>query len=178
MTLQSEQIQTITHPYINQICTLYCESFPVHERRTPEQLLEMLSGIEEMELYLLKNEEIFVGFMVIWDFRQFTYLEHFAIDATLRGNNYGSQAIGLLKKRSERILLEAEPVTDQQSEKRIGFYLKNGFYVLDFIYYQPPYREGDETFSMRLLSNSSAWGQEQLVLASELIKEQVYSRFW
>jgi ribosomal protein S18 acetylase RimI-like enzyme len=178
MALQFERIRNANHPYINQMLSLYCESFPFYERRTPEQLLEMLSDIEEMELDLLKDGETFVGLMVIWNFGQFTYLEHFAIDTTLRGKSYGSQAIGQLMNRSERLLFEVEPATGQQSEKRIAFYLRNGFQTLDFIYHQPPYRRGDNTFRMHLLSNNSDWTQEQLTLAAELIKEQVYSRFW
>lgn len=116
-------------------------AFPYEERRDYIDQQECLKNncFNFFELY---NDEA-VGFVSLWEYDEFVFLEHIAIDESKRSGGYGTKAIELLKSTYKKpVILEAEaPVTEQQI-KRIKFYDRLGFKVNDFYYEQPSYHGG------------------------------------
>ena len=115
----------------------------------PEELREYDFAREAMEhpaftVYHIEENGDRVGFMTVWELEGFAYLEHFAVYDKYKNQGLGSRALGLLKDRCERIVLEAEPPEDELKARRIAFYERNGFYANDHFYLQPPYRRADE----------------------------------
>lgn len=119
---------------------IYLEAFPPAEQRPWEMIAARCDGKLSLSgIYL--NGRI-VGMVTTWRFPDFVYVEHFVVDATLRGRNIGSSAIHILQRQCAPlpILLEVEPEhLSPQALSRIKFYQRLGFHIIDRSYVQPPY---------------------------------------
>jgi hypothetical protein len=56
---------------------------------------------------------------------------------------------------------------DENAKRRIAFYQKNGFAIIDETYVQPCYEEGKNSLNLWLLAN---WNPEK----TDWIKEEIY----
>lgn len=125
---------------------LYYNSFPSEERRAwkdIERLLMVENSPYSVEVILRGGE--FVGFISWWKFVDFCYVEHFAIETTMRGMGIGASAISkFIEDRVMPVVLEVElPGSGEMARRRISFYSRNGFVAHeDFEYIQPSYGEG------------------------------------
>ena len=72
-----------------------------------------------------------------------------------RNRGYGGRTLEILKEMYERMVLEAEPPTDDLRSRRIAFYERNGFSKNDYPYLQPPYRPGETRVPLVLMSYPS-----------------------
>ncbi len=156
---------------------LYRLAFPLAERRRTEALLDMI-GHEQMEILSIQKEADFQGFVICWQLDSTKFIEHFAISPKARGQNLGSQALQqLLARTSYPWLLEVEPPTDTVTQKRITFYERNGFALLNVAYQQPAYRPDAPALPMLLMSSERQWEPTTLHAAIEQIHRQVYNYF-
>lgn len=77
---------------------------------------------------IIFDNETPVGFITYWDFNDFYYVEHFAIDPTLRNGGYGKKTLDYLCKELDRpIVLEVEMPVEEMAKRRINFYQRQGF---------------------------------------------------
>lgn len=145
---------------------LYEMSFPVFEQRTGEQQ-DKAFLCPEYHLSAYTENGIFIGFICYWEFKTYIYIEHFAINQTLRGKGHGSLVLsGFIKENSKIVLLEIDPITDDISAARLRFYQKCGFHLNRFAHIHPPYRDNRK-------------GHTLLVLTTEReITENEYGRFY
>ncbi len=112
----------------------------------------------------LKN----IGYLITWKLTNFVFIEHFEIFSEFRSLKYGSEIIGHLYKNYSHIVLEAEPADqDETAARRISFYERNGFMVIDENYVQPCYAPDKNSLSLWLLAN---WQPEK----TDWIKEEIY----
>ena len=118
-------------------------AFPYEERRSPSAQKRCM-GDERFHFLEIIDDEKPVGFIALWEFSDYIYIEHIAIDPDKRSGGYGSKTLEKVKELfKKKIILEAEePVTEQQ-KKRIRFYDKAGFKVNTYEYEQPSYHGGD-----------------------------------
>lgn len=122
-----------------------------------------------------KEGQVYVGFITAWTFEDFTYIEHFAIDESARNGGIGGRALKqFLAACQAPIVLEVETPTDELSQRRIGFYERQGFLLDTHPYHQPPYREGGETLEMRLMTH----GTIHLDTTFEHVKETLYTHVY
>ena len=126
-------------------------AFPYEERRDYSDQKECFKN-KHFNFFQILDGESPVGFVSQWEFSDFIFIEHLAIDEDKRSGGYGSKTIELIKETYKKpIILEAEaPVTEQQI-KRISFYNRLGFKVNDFDYTQPSYH-GGEGVPLKILS--------------------------
>ena len=118
---------------------LYLASFPPEERRDWQQIAD--PALMPRLLGVYDDAAALAGFITIWPFDTFIYVEHFAVDPSRRGAGIGATAIELLRRQSELpIVLEVEPPThpDPMAPRRIRFYERCGLHLLDYDYTQPP----------------------------------------
>lgn len=169
---------TDEHPHLTTIQTWYEASFPPNERRRFNALRQLLS-CSDMHLCALIDQDQLVGFIIYWQWPTVVFVEHFAIDPNLRGNQLGQQALNeLLRIDSLCYVLEVERAGDDISRRRIQFYERQGFLLNTFPYAQPPYEAGNSPIPMHLLSIPVMPSQEDFNAVSTLIKERVYERFY
>ena len=118
-------------------------AFPYEERRDYIDQKECLIKSKFNFLEILDGNDA-VGFIALWVFDKFIYIEHIAIDENKRSGGYGTKSIELVKETYKKnIILEAEsPITEQQI-KRIKFYERLGFKVNGYDYMQPSYHGGE-----------------------------------
>lgn len=167
-------ITAIDDPYLSFVKKLYHAAFPKEERRDWQQLIDMVDTAGEMWLQVIEEDGIAIGFITFWMLEQWCFLEHFAIEPSLRGKRYGERIMKELMKH-DSVLLEVEPPYTENAIRRIGFYERLGFSILPFPYRQPSYHHPEESFSMCLMSNSSENTADKFSEIISLVRSRVYS---
>lgn len=153
------------------LLALYKDAFPEVERRDEDALTKMVKSCPNFHANVLLHEEEFVGLLNYWQLSECVYIEHLATLPHLRGQNLGGQALEALKACVQQpLLLEVEHPEDDLSRRRIGFYQRHGFDIVDKDYIQPPYRSGDSGLPLWLLTTENRYDP---VWANEL-KRMVY----
>ena len=154
--------------------SLYLAAFPPEERRENNELMQQLY-IEECAVNLIIAGKKTVGFCIIWDFTDFVYLEHFAIESALRGQGVGQRVLTLIRETFNKpVILETEPPLNEISKRRVGFYMRNGFQIIDKPYLQPSYDGIKPEVEMKLMSTKPDFSSEELDKYIALIRRKVY----
>lgn len=135
---------------------LYLDSFPPEERRPWEEIADP-SRLPRL-LAIVLSDGSTAGFVTIWPFAAFTYIEHLATDPGLRGRGIGAQVMAALSTAHAPLLLEVERPAGLGSieARRIGFYRRCGLHLLDHDYIQPPYAPGLPSVPLLLMSTDPA----------------------
>lgn len=156
---------------------LYEYSFPVEERRPWLDILARDSDDGRFRLEGIYRGGRWAGMMTSWQFDTFRYIEHLAIDSSMRGAGIGAAVLARLLASDPRpVVLEVEiPALAEDPEmarRRIGFYQRCGFTAFPrFDYVQPPYLEGLPAVPMMLMSSDDGG---ELPLMAATIHRQVY----
>ena len=145
----------------------YNTTFPEDERRSEQQFRALFSNPKVKVFSVLKDLQD-IGYLVVWELTNFVFVEHFEIFSEFRSLKYGSEIVSNLFKDYTHIVLEAEPASENvDAERRISFYEKNGFLVIDDSYVQPCYDPEKQSLNLWLLAN---WKPEK----TDWIKEEIY----
>ena len=73
------------------------KQFPLCEQRTLDhQITAFKADRFHLDVYL--DGETLVGFIGYWDFDDYLYIEHYAINSDLRGGGWGSRILEALQK--------------------------------------------------------------------------------
>ena len=152
-------------------------AFPPDERRDDEQQRAYTDGNNKFRCLLIRDFDTPIGLLTYWDFVDFVYVEHFAIDENLRGNGLGAQAMRTFLQDMDRpVVLEVEMprVKGDITHRRIAFYRRQGFSLKRMPYRQPPYRTGDKWLPMKLMS----YGKVKWLRIAELVRDTIYSEVY
>lgn len=110
----------------------YLEAFPKAERK-PFGIMKQKVKQGVMECLLIREKGQPVGLAVTVLHKDMVLLDYFAVHRKFRGQNYGSEALGLLRERyrGRRLILEIElpdehAPNQEERIRRKRFYLKNG----------------------------------------------------
>lgn len=185
------------HPHFEALQNLYLEAFPLCERRDQKEWRNLVDSgwnavaqaseeICPVSFLLLgiygqqgQNDHplsFCKGFVSVWNFRNFVYVEHFAVFPSLRGEGWGAKAMQALLDRFAGlpVILEVEPPQDEWAVRRIGFYERQGFTCLKRPYMQPPYRPGDSSFPLLLMSTRPDWLEMHFPEVCHILHREVY----
>ena len=159
---------TALYGYMEKLIT---SAFPPEEYRNLEELRQYTDNKPAFHNNILFHNDNPVGILTYWDFNRFCYVEHFAIDPSLRNGGYGKQALNHLCQQLGRpIVLEVEMPEEEMAKRRIGFYQRQGFTLWEKPYQQPPYKTGDGYLPMFLM----AYGNLECGKDFETVKEHLY----
>lgn len=158
---------------------LYNDAFPPAERRPFSHfLLEPDSERRGPYLHIILLSKgmtsKFAGILTSWQFDDFIYIEHLAIMPGLRGGGIGSSIIeGLRSRFDSPIVLEAEHPADDNpmAARRLAFYHRLGFDIIDNDYIQPPYSPGLPEVPLLLLADADGL---DAVAVRDTLHSQVY----
>lgn len=152
---------------------LYEQSFPPEERRdwcalpVDNQAFKLWAIVDDD----IDEEPVEVGLVTVWEFDGFSYVEHFAVQPGLRGAGVGSWVLSQLR---EPVILEVEPAgSTPEAERRIRFYERNGFRVLDVQYVQPPYSPELPELELKLMLRGDI---EDIDAVIKTIHKNVYNK--
>lgn len=156
------------------LLSLYREAFPEEERRSEEQLLRLVDEKEEMVFNAVETEGGLAGLFVYWEFGDFYYLEHLAVYPELRNRKIGQQLLEYVRKCFKKsCVLEVEPPCNEMAERRIAYYRRNGFEVVEKGYEQPSYDGIKRGIPLWIMSNCR---DIALTKAINTIREEVYRK--
>lgn len=119
---------------------LYEISFPKNEQRPPGAQAALMSN----PLYhfnAIMEDAVFAGILLHWECSGYTYIEHFAIQPSRRGQDIGSKALKKFCGEHSSVILEIDPPIDETAARRERFYQRLGFKTNGYAHRHPPYRE-------------------------------------
>lgn len=152
---------------------LYEASFPPEERR-PWGTIETPQSAAGPCLLIISDKGEAAGFLTVWNFATFIYVEHFAVAPDRRGAGVGAAALSALRHMyGLPVVLEAEPPSDTNpmAARRLAFYRRNGFEVIDEHYVQPPYAENLPAVPLFLMASGAV---PPAHLVAETLHGEVY----
>lgn len=117
---------------------LYESSFPENERGVFEKLFVKPRSSIVLGFY---ENDMFVGFLVLFVWKDIAHIVYFAIEEKLRDLGYGSKVIKALSEEygGYRLIADLEKDRDDapnmmQRKRRLTFYHRNGFHETDIEY--------------------------------------------
>lgn len=173
--LLSMRVLDLSDPLLSLVEKTYLDSFPVEERRDFVLVKELLKHNSSFKMYAILQDQLYVGFITSWTFEGFIYVEHFAIDESVRNGGLGSAAMkSFLALCNSPVVLEVELPEDYMSRRRVGFYERLGFKFDTHPYLQPPYRPEDSAFELRLMT----YGELDMATSFESVKRIIHSNVY
>lgn len=141
---------------------LYGNSFPSCERRSERDYAAAL-GDSRLHAETVWDGGRFVGLVFWWLADEgYAYLEHLAVEPSLRGHNYGARILHDLCARMGRVLLEIDPPVDDISRRRRNFYERNGFIYNEYDYIHPSYLLPPQPHRLMVMSYPEAIAPAEL----------------
>lgn len=157
---------------LEKLLPLYEEAFPVAERRDAEQLRKLIREKPEMFFNAVECDGELSGLFVYWKFEEFYYLEHLAVYPEMRNKKIGQQVLDYIAAHLSGLrLLEAEPADTEIASRRVNYYRRNGYEVLNDQYRQPSYCACGYAMSLWLMGNQPT---DKLKAFEEQIRDKVY----
>lgn len=134
---------------------LYNSAFPEDERRDFSLVSQTVKDTS-LDFFLIRNEkQQLAGFISLWDFETFVYIEHFATCEAFRGQGIGAKVMQRLRNTiTKPIIFEVELPDNPLAKRRIDFYKRCGFDVLPYPYTQPPYDKDKHSIPMLIMTQS------------------------
>lgn len=147
------------------------KSFPEDERR-PKNEQKMLF---DNPLYKVHCAGEIKGFMAVWEFEKFVFLEHFAVSPEHRNEGLGSKMLSaLVGMYGKKICLEVEPPETDIASGRIEFYKRNGFYLNEYPYIQPPISKGKRQVPLMIMTSGGVASKCEFEEIKSTLYKEVY----
>jgi len=170
-----QQITTANTAYYNYTEELMVASFPKNEYRELLQQRELTDTSTRFAQHIILFNSEPVGFIALWKFDNFVFIEHFAIAHETRNRGIGQKVIEeIIQVVNLPLVLETEPPINEINQRRIAFYERNGFQRWECEYLQPPYIKGDQPLEMRLMATNELNPDRDF----EWIKSTLYSEVY
>lgn len=177
--MKLRRITDVNDQELPELIRLYEEAFPVEERRPVEKLKGLIREKTEMFFNAISEGEKLAGLFIYWDMGDFYFLEHLAVFEEFRNQKIGQKVLDFVNEhlKGER-LLEVEHPCDEITERRVNYYRRNGYEVVEKEYMQLPYSRGKQGIPLWVMSNKTSVLPELLNEHIEQIKEIVYRKNW
>lgn len=152
---------------VQEIYNSYSSTFPPEERRDWNKFISLFAH-PHVKVISVLHESKTIGYLIVWELSNYTFVEHFEVFAEYRSQKLGSHITGYLFRNYPRIILEIEPDhLSDDARRRYAFYQKNGFKLIDEMYVQPSYGEGKQPLDLWLLSNYTPENLQE-------VKDEIY----
>jgi len=160
--------------YFEKAWQIYEDSFPTEEKRTLKEQIKLFDK-KSFTMLCYVEDETLLSILFYWQIDTYTYLEHFAVNSTLRGRSYGSKILQEFINNNQKIILEIEPVVDEMTQKRLDFYKRFDFKVNNHIHFQVPFRKDAQKLKLTFLSHKKVLSvDEYTTLYQMMLKEMSY----
>ncbi|MDR1345969.1 MAG: GNAT family N-acetyltransferase [Bacteroidales bacterium] len=152
--------------------SLYESAFLPDERRDFDDLLKIAETKSVFYAEFFKQDADLLGIIFYWKFRNFAYVEHFAVAEQFRNQGFGQKIMrNFCEKIGSPVVLEVEKPENEASKRRIRFYENLGFRVSEMPYLQPAYSANKQSVPMLLMH----CGEICLEKCVKTIRREVYS---
>lgn len=152
------------------------EAFPYDERRTYEEQKQLFSD-PRYQIYGLLDDSngALKAFISFYRLDGFVFAEHFATSSEYRNQGLGGRVLqSLIEILKERICLEVELPETDFSKRRIAFYQRNGFFLNNYPYKQPPISVGKAEIPLLLMTTGGTLTEEEFVQIKDTLYREIY----
>jgi GNAT superfamily N-acetyltransferase len=155
----------------NKVWELYESSFPIEELRKKK---DHLRACQDPYFFPISawEENRLIGLLFYWEWGTYRYLDYLAISPELRDHGYGSQMLQHLRDTEHKVILEIDPLTNEQSIRRLHFYEHAG-YTLTPYRFSLAYRLDAEPQELLIMSFPDMITNEQYNDFLNFIEERV-----
>lgn len=170
----------ISESDFEQVFDIMEKSFPTDEYR-PFSEQKALFLKKEYSVYGLKCDEnnSLMGFISLWEFNDFIFIEHFAVKRDLRNKGLGEKILSLLKNISHKpYCLEVELPENDLSVRRINFYKRNGFFLNEYPYIQPAISKGKSPVPLMIMTSGKPVNEDEFLKIKDTLYKRVYHSFF
>lgn len=182
--MMSEYLLQEMQPFeFDQVFSIMERSFPADEYRNYEEQKQLLQE-KAYDIYVVRQCQTdrkadgagICAFLSVWQFADFTYIEHFASEPSMRGQGLGSRILQeVLERFRHPVCLEVEPPQPDAAvipfaNRRIAFYIRNGFCLNEYAYIQPPVSKGKRALPLKIMTSGECVSKERF----EEIRTQLY----
>ncbi len=149
------------------------KSFPLDEYRPYDEQKDLFKN-EYYKVYVEKDDVI-KGFIALWEFDEFFFVEHFAVDPDFRNAGIGAKILKEIAALTDKpFCLEVEPPNEEITKRRIGFYERNGFFLNEYPYIQPPISKGKHPIPLMIMSSEKRLSEEEFLKIKTTLYKEVY----
>lgn len=160
MNLTFGRCRDINGPLMEAALALYRSCFPAHELRLPPDQRDVMGNpLYHFDMCLLDGA--LAGLILYWDFGTYIYVEHFCVEPSLRGHGLGTLILAELARQNKTIILEIDPLVDDASVRRKGFYERCGYVANAFAHVHPPYQAANRGHELIVMSYPHAISQSE-----------------
>lgn len=153
------------------------ESFPADERRDYDGQKKLFED-KRYSVYTAGEKEI-CGFISLWEFDTFMFIEHFAVSKEFRNNGVGASLLNdLCKKTQKQLILEVELPENDTAKRRIAFYGRHGFLQNNFSYEQPAYSQQKQSVPLLIMSYGDKITQDRFNEIKRCLYKEVYKKLY
>lgn len=170
------ELRTINIDEFDNVFAIMEQSFPDDERRNYTEQRALFDN-PEYSIYVVDDDRDnrIKAFIAVWDFEEFAYVEHFAVNPEYRNGGIGAEVLHRLHELMDKQLcLEVEPPENELARRRIGFYSRNGFVLNEYHYIQPPMSEGKNSIPLFIMTSKEAVDEERFKFLRRVLYEGVY----
>ncbi len=138
---------------------------------------KMLFSKPEYDIYVVDGDDSTIrAFVSVWDFDNFAYIEHLAVNPAFRNAGIGASILAAVKEKAgKRICLEVELPENDIARRRIGFYTRNGFSLNEYHYIQPPMSAGKNPVPLLIMTTGGAVDEKKFEYIKDKLYEKVYN---
>ena len=173
--MNKKNVEKFQNSDFDRFFELMSEAFPSIERRSYENQKELL--YEDLyNIIINKDKDHNInGFIANWQFNDFNFIEHFAVDSKKRGHGLGTSMLKeYLNKCNKPIFLEVEFPENDISKRRIEFYKQFGFYLNEFDYVQPPMQKQHDFLPLKVMSYPKSVNETEFMKFKNIVYDRVY----
>lgn len=160
----------------DQIFAIMEASFPTDEYRTYDAQRALLDN-PQYTIYVLpdSSSKSIMAFITVWQFEDFAYIEHFAVNPSYRNGGLGSNILHEINDLLMcQLCLEVELPETDFAKRRIAFYKRNGFFVNDYPYIQPPYSKDKNPLPLLIMTSNDGISKDRFEMMKERVYREVY----
>ena len=171
-------IRTAKPEEFDRVFSILEASFPEDEYRPYKEQKALLDN-PQYTVYVLPDPERneLKAFITVWQFKDFAYIEHFAVNSEYRNQGIGSLILReLMTSLPCQLCLEVELPETDFAKRRIEFYKRNGFTVNGYPYVQPPYSRERKPVPLIVMTSGRGVSQERFEKMKETIFREVYKQ--
>lgn len=168
-------LELLTINNFDKVYSIMEDSFPLDEYRPYDEQKKLLCK-KVYKIYIMKtNIGEIAAFIAVWEFDEFLFVEHFAVEKSLRNKGLGSLVINeIIQMTNTMICLEVEPPETAITKRRIGFYKRNGLYLNTYPYLQPPISKGKNPVPLMIMTSKEV-DEETFKFIKDKLYKNVYN---